>query len=84
AAFRAAAERLGDRLPVLPDPPTRKEERRVAPRPLLRLRLAQMPYGYGYGYGSGARGWAMADGIPVAELAFDYAGTRVASNGPAA
>ncbi|MBK3777212.1 helicase SNF2 [Azospirillum brasilense] len=86
AAFRAAAERLGDRLPVLPDPPTRKEERRVTPRPLLRLRLARMPYGYGYGYGygTGARGLVMADGIPVAELAFDYAGTRVASNGPAA
>nr|WP_246501042.1 DEAD/DEAH box helicase [Azospirillum rugosum] len=87
AAFRAAAGRLGDRLPVLPDPPTRTETRRVAPRPRLRLRLARHGYGYdhryGYGYGAGAYGSATATGVPVAELSFDYAATRVASNGPA-
>ncbi|HYH20374.1 MAG TPA: DEAD/DEAH box helicase [Azospirillum sp.] len=79
AAFRAAAEPLRARLPVLPEPPARTETRRVAPRPVLTLRLARMPSPYGYGYGA-----PMALGVPAAVLEFDYAGTRIAPNRPPA
>jgi len=75
AAFRAGAGHLGDRLPVLPEPPARSETRTVVPRPVLRLRVAATSYGaYGYA-GPGAT-------IPVGALAFDYAGTRVAATAP--
>ncbi|HYD26418.1 SNF2-related protein [Brevundimonas sp.] len=78
-AFRAAAEPLRARLPVLPEPPARTETRRVRPHPVLTLRSARMSYGYGYGFGYGI---APAATLPVAELEFDYAGFRVGPNRP--
>ncbi|KAA0578688.1 DEAD/DEAH box helicase [Azospirillum sp. Sh1] len=73
AAFRAEAERLGDRLPVLPTPPARTERRRLVPRPKLQLKVATLlgaSYLYQTGYGSTA-----VIELPVADLHFDYAGT---------
>ncbi len=75
AAFRAEAERLGDRLPVLPEPPARAERRRVLPRPVLRLgvaRLPGLPYLHQPVYGM----TGMME-LPVADLYFDYSGTRL-------
>ncbi|MFP5511518.1 MAG: SNF2-related protein [Alphaproteobacteria bacterium] len=75
AAFRAEAERLGDRLPVLPDAPTRTEHRRIVPRPVLRLGVARLA-GMSSLYPS-AYGMTEMPELPVADLHFDYAGTRL-------
>ncbi|WP_434625954.1 SNF2-related protein [Azospirillum sp. B2RO_4] len=75
AAFRAEAARLGDRLPVLPEPPARAERRRVRPRPVLRLgvaRLAGLPFLHQPVYGM----TGMME-LPVADLYFDYSGIRL-------
>ncbi len=82
AAFRASVERIGDRLPVLPEPPAHTETRKVTPRPILRLRLAHRTsfYGYGYGFSYGAD---MNLDVPAAVLAFDYGPIRVAPSDPA-
>ncbi|CBS91358.1 DEAD/DEAH box helicase [Azospirillum lipoferum] len=80
AAFRAEAERLGDRLPVLPVPPARAERRRVLPRPVLRLGVARPAGLYGFhpsAYGYSPYGITAAPEIAVADLQFDYAGTRL-------
>ncbi|WP_042690717.1 DEAD/DEAH box helicase [Azospirillum sp. B506] len=80
AAFRAEAERFGDRLPVLPNPPARAERRRVVPRPVLRLAAARPAGLYGLyqpGYGRSGYGMMEAPEIAVADLQFDYAGTRL-------
>ncbi|PWC56323.1 helicase SNF2 [Azospirillum sp. TSH7] len=75
AAFRAEAERLGDRLPVLPDAPARTEHRRIVPRPVLRLSMARLA-GLSSLYPS-AYGMIGMPELPVADLHFDYAGTRL-------
>ena len=75
AAFRAEAERLGTRLPVLPEAPARIERRRIVPRPVLRLgvaRLAAMSHLYPSAYGVTG-----SPDLPVADLHFDYAGIRL-------
>ncbi|WP_376965132.1 DEAD/DEAH box helicase [Azospirillum sp. A26] len=80
AVFRAEAERFGDRLPVLPDPPARAERRRVLPRPVLRLARARPAGLYGLyqsGYGRSGYGMMEAPEIAVADLQFDYAGIRL-------
>ncbi|PGH58545.1 helicase SNF2 [Azospirillum palustre] len=80
AVFRAEAERFGDRLPVLPDPPARAERRRVLPRPVLRLAAARPAGLYGLyqsGYGRSGYGMMEAPEIAVADLQFDYAGIRL-------
>ncbi|WP_349596575.1 DEAD/DEAH box helicase [Azospirillum argentinense] len=75
-AFRDGAARFGALLPVLPDPPTGSETRRVVPRPVLRLLLGQRPTFPSYGrYPAGD---AFDPNVPVAGLSFDYAGRRVA------
>ncbi|BAI76700.1 SNF2 family DNA/RNA helicase (plasmid) [Azospirillum sp. B510] len=75
AAFRAEAERFGGRLPVLPDPPARAERRRIAPRPVLRLGLAR-PF-LSSGYYRPSYGLMALPELAVADLYFDYAGTRL-------
>ena len=82
ATFRASVERIGDRLPVLPEPPARTETRTVKPRPILRLRLARRTPIYGYGYGFNYGAGAPVD-VPAAELAFEYGSARVAPGDPA-
>jgi superfamily II DNA or RNA helicase len=75
AAFRAEAERFGDRLPVLPDPPARAERRRIAPRPVLRLGVAR-PAGFS-GFHHSAYGAMAMPEMAVAELHFDYGDVRL-------
>ncbi|WP_244561008.1 DEAD/DEAH box helicase [Azospirillum oryzae] len=75
AAFRAEAARLGDRLPVLPEPPAQTERRRTLPRPVLQLgmaRLAGLPFLHQPIYGMAG----MME-LPVADLYFDYSGIRL-------
>ncbi|PWC91611.1 helicase SNF2 [Azospirillum sp. TSO5] len=75
AAFRAEAERLGDRLPVLPESPARAERRHVLPRPVLRLGVARLP-GSPFLH-QPVYGMTGMMELPVADLYFDYSGTRL-------
>nr|WP_246513389.1 SNF2-related protein [Azospirillum picis] len=72
AAFRAEAARLGDRLPVLP---ARQERRRLAPCPAGAV-AGDGPAGLSFLH-QNAYALAGVPRIPVADLSFDYAGTRL-------